>query len=262
MSGLDSRWLLTAPPDRSAAPRLLCFPYAGGGASIYRSWIEGAPQLAVVPVQLPGRENRLRDRPFTECRALAATLADVFGGWLTSPGSPPSALFGHSMGALIAFELARTLRARGCRPPARLLLSGRTAPHAPPTAAPLHALPDAAFTAGIRALGGTPDAVLQHAELMALMLPTLRADFTLVETYELIDEAPLAIPFSVFGGEDDEVTAPALAAWAMHTSAGCVVRRLPGDHFFLHASREPLLRAIAADLAPALRSARSNSSFG
>ncbi len=176
--------------------------------------------------------------PLVEALAGALPLADL-----------PFAFFGHSLGALIAYELARALRRRGGPEPLALLLSGRRGPRVPPREEPIHALPEAEFMARLRELNGTPEEVLEHGELMALLLPLLRADFALHETWELRPEEPLGIGISAFGGlADPEVTREDLEDWRGETRGRFRLRMLPGDHFFLHSERALLIEAVARDL--------------
>lgn len=233
---------MTSKPGRL---RLFCFPYAGSGASVYRSWPAAlAPEIEVVPVQLPGREERMLQAPYSRLTPLIGWLAEQLGPRL----DVPYALFGHSMGALISFELARHLRAHG-RGPLHLFVSGRRAPQLPVSDRTISHLPAAAFAQALQQLGGTPDEVLANAELMQLLLPTMRADFTLCETYLYQPGEPLDCSISAFGGEQDpSVSRAALAAWRTQTGAEFRLRMLQGDHFFLRGAQAQLLAAIVEDL--------------
>jgi medium-chain acyl-[acyl-carrier-protein] hydrolase len=242
-----SRWLAYREVNPRARLRLFCFPYAGGGASAYRGWAAALPaDIEVCPVQLPARESRLREAAFERPEPLIATLADV----LESHLDIPFAFFGHSMGAMISFELARELRRRGGPPPLHIFVSARRAPQVPPREEPIHDLPEPEFLAKLRDLNGTPEEVLQHTELMRLLMPVLRADFAVNETYFYRPEAPLAMGISAFGGLGDrEVTRDDLALWREHTRGPFRLRMLPGDHFFLHGGRDLIAEAVARDLA-------------
>jgi medium-chain acyl-[acyl-carrier-protein] hydrolase len=238
-----SRWL-PGQPDPGAVVRLFCFPHAGGGASTFRGWPEELEGVDVCPVQLPGREGRLLEPAFTDLRLLASTLATVLAPHLRVP----FALFGHSMGAMIAFELARRLRREGVVP-LHLFAAGHGAPDAPDTSPPVHALPQTEFLERLRAYAGTPEAVFQSQELLQHLLPALRADFALFETYRYQPEAPLPVPITVFGGRQDASVAPErLQAWERHTSGPFRLVMLPGDHFFPSTARPQLLAAIRASL--------------
>jgi surfactin synthase thioesterase subunit len=240
----------TQGPNAEAPVRLLCLPYAGAGASVFGGWLRAAPPgLQVCPVQLPGRENRLWEPPFTELAPLVRGLADAAAPLLDRP----LALFGHSMGALLGFELARELRRRAASPPVALFLSAHRAPHLPSRSPTIHHLPDSEFIQEVtRRYQAIPAAVLQDAELMRLLLPGLKADFGVLERYVYAPEAPLECPLTVFGGEaDPTVTGPELEAWRDQTTGPFHVRLFPGDHFFLRTQAQPLLSSILGTLTDA-----------
>lgn len=244
MPSLDS-WLELPAPNPQARLRLFCFPYAGGGASIYRAWPRHLPpDVEVWAIQLPGRETRLFDTPFTRVDPLVRALHAALQPHLQRP----FAFFGHSLGALLAFECARTLSAAG-RVPAHLFVSGCRAPQLPPIGEPIHALPDRQFVHALRRLQGTPEEVLRNSELMDLLLPRLRADFALAETYAYVPGPALPCPISAYGGiADSEVTQADLAAWRQHTARGFSLHRLPGDHFFIHHNEAQLLHSLSSEL--------------
>lgn len=239
-------WLAHRRPNPQAGLRLFCFPYAGGGASIFRSWHEYLPtQIEVCPIQLPGRENRLRERPYKRLTEVIDALADSLPPILDKP----FAFFGHSLGALIGFELARQLRQRAMPQPVHLFVSGARAPQIPDPKAPIHNLPDKEFVEAVRDFGGTPEEVLQHEELMEILLPCLRADFEVCETHIYQPGDPLSIPITAFGGWQDKKIAPdEIEAWRNQTLSSFVVRMFPGNHFFLHNVREELLLHISGAL--------------
>jgi medium-chain acyl-[acyl-carrier-protein] hydrolase len=219
---------------------------------VFRHWADSLPDFVEVSsVQLPGRESRFREAPFTRLEPLTEALALALGPSL----EPPFAFFGHSMGALLAFELTRRLRRDGWPEPARLFLSGCAAPQIRTRARPINALPDAVFCKKLRGLNGTPAAILDHDELMELLLPTLRADFALCETYKFVPGLPLTCPISAWGGlGDDTVGYQELQAWREQTLGAFRLRMLPGDHFFLK-NPQPLLRDLAHELGRALTEA-------
>jgi len=233
-----------------ASLRLYCVPYAGRGGAFFIPWGRAlAPRIDVRPVLLPGRETRIAERSFTRMDALVGSLADAIER--DAGGTKPFALFGHSMGALVAFELARSLRRRGSPAPVALIASGAASPTVPDPAPPLHGVSDAKLVEELRALGGTPDAVFDEPELLALALPIFRADMTVFETYRLGDEAPFDFPLHVLGGTDDpRVPRDALLAWGALTSSDFSVRIFEGDHYFLHPRERDVLATIAALLAP------------
>jgi medium-chain acyl-[acyl-carrier-protein] hydrolase len=238
----SDRWVPSPRPRPRAPLRLFCLPHAGGGASLFRHWAHALPEwIELRPIQLPGREDRLSEPPFTDLRAAVHALAEALAPHLDRP----FALFGHSMGALLAFELARRLRRHAGSGPTHLLVAAHGAPQVPDPRPPIHHLPEPDFLERLRALQGTPEEVLQDDELRALFLPILRADFALCESYAYTSREPLDCPITALGGlQDREVTRKALSAWAAHTIAGFRLRMLPGDHFFLQSARSELLRAI------------------
>jgi len=161
----------------------------------------------------------------------------------------PYALFGHSMGTLLVYELTHFLLENGFPAPAHLFLSGRGAPHLPNRDKPIHQLPEHEFVAEIRKFNGTPKEVLEHEELMQLMIPILRADFEVCETYQYTQKPAFTIPITVFGGLQDEgATREELEAWQEHTTAGFNLRMFPGGHFFLLQHQPTIVETIVRDL--------------
>lgn len=239
-------WLSYYKPNPRSDIRLFCFPYAGGSAVIYRAWADHLPKnIEICPVQLPGRGTRLREQPFTRLMPMVEALAPALLPYLDRP----FAFFGHSMGAAIAFELARHLRQHYWREPEHLFVSGRNAPQIPDPKPFTYNLPDAEFVEEVRRLNGTPKEVLEHPELMQLMLPLLRADFAVVQTYAHAVCEPLSSPITAFGGLlDHEVKREYLEAWRKQTAARFSLRMFPGDHFFLQTSQELVLKALSQEL--------------
>lgn len=244
-------WTVYARPNPQARLRLFCFPYAGGSASIFRGWSERLPaEVALYPIQIPGRETRLLEPPFTRLDALIPALAQA----LRPHFGMPFAFFGHSMGALVSFELARYLRDHQDPTPLHLFASGRRAPQIPSADPPIYHLPEAEFLQEVRRYNGTPDGVLENAELMQVVLPALRADFTMLETYAYRPGEPLTTSISAFGGlEDRRVPHDSVAAWREQTRGDFRLRMLEGDHFFLHSARDLLLDYLAEDLSRIVR---------
>jgi medium-chain acyl-[acyl-carrier-protein] hydrolase len=246
------RWLLMHRPRREARVRLLCLPYAGGGASAFRHWPDAlTSSIEVCPVQLPGRENRFVEAPFTRAEAVVEAMAPALRPVLDRP----YALFGHSMGAMLGFELIRHLRRRGDPLPVQFFVSAARAPQLPRPGAPIHALPDAAFVERLRGLQGTPEGILQDKELLQFVLPALRADFTVVETYRYTPGERLDCLLTAFGGRSDgAVSFAELAGWSDQARRDFRLQMLPGNHFFLHdpAARQTLTQTIERQLAPYL----------
>lgn len=239
------RWVIRYRRNPAAKLRLFCFPYGGGSASIYRQWPGGlSPDVEICAVQLPGREQRFSEPPITSLAELLPAAGEAIGPLLDRP----FALFGHSMGALIAFCLARWLRQKD-KVPLRLFVSGRGAPHLPLLRPAVHGLPEALFLEELRYYDATPAAVLEDAELRALFLPMLRADFALFERYRHEEEPPLACPIVAFtGSADHTLPQERAAAWRQHTRGAFTLHTLPGGHFFLNTSQAALLAQLEREL--------------
>jgi medium-chain acyl-[acyl-carrier-protein] hydrolase len=239
------KWVVRYRQNANARLRLFCFPYAGGGAALFRSWPDFLPSdVEVCGIQFPGREHRLGEPAYTRIAPLIQELADAISPYLDRP----FAFYGHSMGALVSFELARRLRSVQNRQPVCLYLAAYRAPQLSNPNIKIYHLPSEVFKVVLRA-DGISEAILQNEELMQAMLPTLRADFELCDTYEYKEEPPLICPFSLFGGlEDVRVGEADLKAWLVHSSAACHLSMLPGSHFFLHSAQDLLLTEISQDL--------------
>ena len=226
--------------------RLLGFPYAGGGVAIFRNWPEQLPHNVELQVlEMPGREARLQEPGFVHVEPLIQAIAGAIKPFL----SQPFAFFGHSMGGLVNFELARLLRREHSIEPRALFVSGRRAPQLE-VEDRTYDLPEPEFIEDLRRKGGTPEQVLTHNELLQLVLPTLRADFQLCQTYEYQSGPPLSCPITAFGGLNDQfVSREDLEGWREQTTGPVQVRMFPGDHFFLHSSQALLLQTLSRDLA-------------
>lgn len=244
-SSSESKWIICPRPEPQAPLRLFCLPHAGGGASAYVPWAQQMPaDIEVCAVQLPGRETRLDETAFTRM----LKLIDALEAGLLPYLDRPFALFGHSMGALTGYELSRRLQARGVQP-VRLFVSAHRAPHLPDRDNPVHALPEPEFLDELRRLNGTPEDVFRDDELREMVVPALRADFELCETYDHRAADPLDCPITALGGlADENVSREELDAWAAHTRADFAVRMFPGDHFYLHQARSFLLPILAREL--------------
>ncbi|HEV7474828.1 MAG TPA: alpha/beta fold hydrolase [Pyrinomonadaceae bacterium] len=236
-----------SPIDSPARVRLFCFPYAGGGAAIFRAWSrELESDIEIIPALLPGRESRLREPAHTRLDPIIDALASDIIPYLDKP----FAFFGHSMGALISFELARRLRQEHGIEPDHLFISGRRAPQLPEKDPHVHELPEPDFVAEVERLNGTPREVLAHAELRALLVPALRADFGVCQTYTYLDDAPLSCSLTVLGGLNDEtVSREKLEAWCTQTTGVCRLQMFPGDHFFINTEQFAILQLIRKELA-------------
>jgi medium-chain acyl-[acyl-carrier-protein] hydrolase len=219
---------------------LLCFPPVGGGSMFFRSWLNSRLQeIAICPIQLPGREHRMMERPFERMQPLVQKLLEVI------PQERPFAFFGHSMGALISFEVARGLRKQGLPGLQRMFVSAASAPHLP-RKPPRYSLPDPEFVEALRVLGGTSDMALNDVELLRDFLPMLRADFAVVDTYEYLQEEPLDCPIHVFGGKEDrEVPCEQLLSWRTQTRAEFTSRIFPGGHSYIQTALGKLIEDIS-----------------
>lgn len=243
-------WVRRSPAGVDARVRLFCFAHAGGGSAFFRPWravLE--PEIEICPVVLPGRESRVREPPFTSTNALVGPLT----GGLLPHLDRPFAFFGHSVGAVVAYEATRAL-ARAAKPlPSVLVVSGRRAPHLPARRPPLHGLPDDRFLAAVGALNGTPSEVLEHRRLLEVFLPVLRSDFEINETYVPSPGGRLACPISSYMGRvDPEVTPDEMRAWEQVTEDRFELRVFEGDHFYLKGTPFELMAAIRARLASPL----------
>ncbi|MGK4584930.1 thioesterase II family protein [Kitasatospora sp. HPMI-4] len=244
-------WVLVPRPLPEAPVRLLCFPNAGSGAAGYRHLAEPlAPTAELRVVRLPGREQRWQEPAHSRLAPLLHDLAQWLAPHLEPGPGQRLAFFGHSMGALVAFELARLLRARGLRVPDALFASGLDAPHLPRTGrTTMHTLDDAEFAARLPYYGGTPREVLARPDVLELFLPTLRADFAVVETHRHRPGAPLPLPVAAYGGRDDPETTPAgLAAWSELTAGPFRQRAFAGGHFYLADRPAEVAAALTTDL--------------
>jgi medium-chain acyl-[acyl-carrier-protein] hydrolase len=226
--------------------RLFCFPYAGGNANVFQRWHRIFPEsIEICPLQYPGRGNRMREPPFTSLIPLALDISTALEPLLDLP----FAFFGHSMGALIAFELAHELRRKRNKLPGHLFASASRAPQFRSRDRIAFTLPEPQFIEELRRLNGTPIEVLENKELMDLMLPLLRADFSVAQTYECHEQSPLSCPVSAFGGKDDpSVSIPELEGWREQTANAFSLQMFDGDHFYLHASEKVLIEALLRQL--------------
>ena len=243
---LSELWFPHRTPSVGASVRLFCFPFSGGNASAYGTLTSALPtNIDVCAIQLPGRGGRLREAPVAQITQLVSMLADGLAQHLDHP----YAFFGHSMGALIAFELTRELRRRGRPLPLHLFASACAAPNILDRDQ-THKLSDDQLIERLRALGGTSDEVLACRELMAMIIPVMRADAAISEGYEYQAQAPLSIPITAFCGLMDEKAPQAqMEVWQQHTTRTFHMNMVPGGHMFLLAEE---LDVVAAAVGQAL----------
>lgn len=241
----ESRWVrrVARPAPRM---RLVCLPHAGAGASVFRPWPALLPVgIEVLALQLPGREERISDPvpPTVEQLAVACAIA------LWPFTDVPLGLYGHCAGALLAHQIAHVLRDRYDTEPAHLVVAAHAPPDREPPAEPLHTLPDDEFVAALRSSGGAPDALLRSGDLLKFLLPAIRADFALFETYRAAPRPPLACPITAVRGSCDGVVGAAdCAGWAAQTTGAFRSVEVPGGHFFLTGLTTATAGALASVL--------------
>jgi medium-chain acyl-[acyl-carrier-protein] hydrolase len=227
--------------------RLFCFPYAGGSEAAFRIWQQNLPDgIEVLPIQLPGHGTRIKEPPLTRLVPLVQALSQSLRPELDLP----FAFFGHSMGGLIAFELARQLRREGGPLPVHLFISAKCCPQQVDDF-DTGEIPDEELIQILRRYEGTPREVLENAELMQLLLPVIRADMELCNTHVYDSEPPLPCPITAFGGLEDHVSGrPCLEGWRNYTTGRFTLRMFPAGHFFLQSWEKSILETIFRELAP------------
>jgi medium-chain acyl-[acyl-carrier-protein] hydrolase len=256
-STVRTDWLVRPRPKSTAAMRMFCFPHAGGGASAYRGWAENmAGEIDLCYIQLPGRENRLAESPFTALEPLADLLATALAPWLDRP----YIFYGHSFGAIVAFEIARELRRRGFAEPEHLFMSASRAPHLRWPHPPIGQLTVLDLLHEVhRRYDAVPAEIFEDVELQELFVPALRADLTMLETYRYSPERPLRCGITVFGGRQDPmVDTAALDGWRNHTEGEFQVHLLEGGHMLLQTGRVWLLEMIADRIDALIRGGTGN----
>ncbi len=238
----QSNWFHIPRPVSKPRLRLFCFSYAGGNASTYRDWHKKLPaDVEVCSIQLPGRGSRFKEKAFTNLESLLAALISEIKPYV----SAPYAFFGHSMGAQVAFELARKLRDLDLAQPQCLIVSGRRAPNKHKKSKPIYSLPEAEFREEIRRLNGTPAEALNNPELMDLVSPILRADFQLIETWQYMPSDPIDVPVMALGGiKDNQVSLDDLEDWRTVTRGPFSLELFSGDHFFINQVTDSLLKTV------------------
>lgn len=236
-------WLRHFPAPRpQARVRLVCLPHAGGGASAFRAWPAELPSwLDVCALHLPGRESRIDERPPASCGEVATAVVDA----LDALPPAPCALFGHSLGAWLALEVARAMAGRGRPAPVRVFVSASPPPREAPRQPGLSRAPPEELLRYLHGLEGTPGEAVQNTELRELALAAVRTDLALAEGYVDRLEPRLTSPVSAFGGDSDPFVRPGvLGGWAAYTEGECSVRTFPGGHFYLRESRSEVLAAV------------------
>jgi len=255
LAGERGRWIRSFATGGSGAMRLVCFPHAGGSASYFFPYARAfGPDVDVLPLQYPGRQDRRREGFIDNI----AELADRISVALLSDVPAPFAFFGHSMGAVLAFEVARRLRDRSAVEPVALFLSGRRAPDRRRTDDDVHRRPDEGLLAELRRVAGTDPRVLADPELRAALLPVTRNDYRAIETYRYEPGPPLDVPITVLIGDADPTSTVAEAAgWQAYTTAAFDLRVFPGGHFYLDSARAAVAGTITESLRTGLSRHRS-----
>jgi medium-chain acyl-[acyl-carrier-protein] hydrolase len=247
LSQTHNSWASCSGPKPQSFLRLFCFPYAGAGSSTFSSWSRLLPtEIELYLIHIPGRDKRFKEAPYQNLLFLAETLAEGLHPYLDKP----FAFYGHSMGGLLSYEVVRQLQSRYSQHPVHLFVSSHRAPHLPEIYPDLHDLTDEELLVETeRRYGALPDIVLQDRELLQIFLPIMRADLTMLETYQYKPSEPLDCPISVFGGSDDDsVHEDQLSAWREQTGSSFSLKMFEGDHFFIQAKRADLIQAIRRDL--------------
>ena len=255
---VSDHWVSCSKPNSEALARLFVFPYAGAGSTTYLAWSRlFSPEIEVYLVHLPGRDKRIKEAPFVQLAPLVESLSSVLGRYLDKPIS----LFGHSMGGLVSFEVARQLRRDYAIVPIHLFVSARLAPHLPDSRQKLYQIPDKEFLSAVEErYGALPQVVIEDQELLKLFLSILRADLTLLETYQYVDETPLECPISVCGGlQYQTISHDELVAWRDQTVARFDLKMFPGDHFFIQGSKLAVAHTINEELAKFINNCRGSS---
>lgn len=235
-SRASAPWFLRFAPVERPAARVVCFAHAGGGASSYFGWTPLlGPAIDQLAVQLPGRETRILERPVSDLPSLSRELADVVAGWADAP----LVFFGHSFGGLLAYEVARALRARHAIEVRGLVASAAQAPHLRREIPPLRHLPDELLVEELsRGYQGIPSVVLAQRDLLNAFVPVLRADLSMLETYRHDAAEPLPCPVLALAGEDDRLATPEMVRrWAELTTGRFALRVFGGGHFFVRTAR-------------------------
>lgn len=248
MSGFHQRntWITSSGNTHSARLRLFCFPYAGGGSLIFRDWQKYfSDKIEICAVNLPGRGARITEPAISDMPTLVKLVKDGLMPYFDRP----FAFMGHSMGAALSFELTRLLRHLGLPLPVKLIVSASSAPHVPSLEPKCYDLPEPELIEELRRLNGTPPEVLNNKELLSILLPLIRADFSVCQTYEYKEEPPLDIPITVLRGSlDHDIPEESAMAWQEQTTSDFNCITLEGDHFFCHSAKDKMIEIISREL--------------
>jgi len=247
-------WFVPFGDAAHARLRLYCFPFAGGGARAFRSWPDRLPDdIAVVGIRLPGRESRVREAPYEAWPDLLESLAEALAA---EAPQGPYALFGHSLGARIAYESTHRLAVSGVRLPETLAISACPAPTTPPRWPRIYDLDRDSLRERLRALDGIPTDILENDVIFRVFEPVLRADLKLADVWQPTRN-PVDVPIAAFCGEQDEVApCPDMAAWAQQTRSAFARRTFPGGHFFLRSAEAEVVDTLASLIADRVGAAR------
>lgn len=242
MDKMDKRWTIIPKKNSSARLRLICFPYAGGGSRTYQSWAAKLPDaVELVAVQPPGRGSFIGTKAYNNMASLMVALEQVLQPLLDRP----YVLFGHSLGSRVAFEFLHQMQLKKQRLPEAFFASGSCSPDTVKLKAPTHHLPEAQFIAELQRLNGTPAEALENKELMSILLPLLRADFQIAETYCYTGTSSFPCELYVLGGENDvDVPVETLSRWGNFFSKKLQVHTFPGDHFFIEIYQEEIVSLV------------------
>jgi medium-chain acyl-[acyl-carrier-protein] hydrolase len=240
------KWFVCPRVQPDAQSRIFRFPDAGGGPSVFSSWSAQLPDsIESHIIHYPGRGSRYNEAPVRSLIALTSDLSQAIQPLLDKPYT----FFGHSLGGLVAFELARRLCQNGLPQPSVIFISACGAPHIPDTQPPIHALPKSEFINSLKRLNGIPNEIINNTEVLDLFLPTVRADLELIERYEHKTDRPLDVPIFALGGLDDHrINRERLEGWADYTSAGFRSTYFPGDHFFINTDRDSVIASIVGEI--------------
>lgn len=227
---MTSSWLNTICKNEKARLTLICFPYAGGSSQIFQQWRESVfPNINMYSVQLPGRPGNMNEALNYDMQHVITSITEALLPLLNHD----YVFFGHSLGAKIAFEVAASLEKNGNKPPSCFIASGSAAPSHINVRAPIHQLPDALFSNALRALGGTPDIILDNEEFMTFFRPILRADFRLAETYQINNATLSCKSYVLYGRDDTTVSINGVKQWQQHFLQNTVFHEMDGGHFFI-----------------------------